>query len=66
MSKPRIVCAPGECEKPEHEHAIECPSCKQTGFIDEDQYRGKVSVICPRPGCGYHETHDLSGTASGL
>ena len=33
-----------------------CPKCRQTGFIDEDQFHGRVSIVCPTEGCGYHET----------
>lgn len=34
-----------------------CPKCTQLGVLDEEQYHGKVSILCE---CGYHETHDLS------
>lgn len=37
-----------------------CPSCKQTGEIDEDQFHGRVSIQCPNPSCPYHETKDWS------
>lgn len=33
-----------------------CPRCGLRGRIDEDQYKGEVSVDCP--GCPYHATHD--------
>lgn len=35
-----------------------CPSCKGTGGIDEEQFQGKVSIVCPF--CDYHETKDWS------
>jgi hypothetical protein len=35
---------------------IRCPSCKAIGWIDKEQFEGKVSIVC---GCGWHETHDL-------
>ena len=38
--------------------SIRCPSCRATGWIDRDQYEGRVSVECPAA-CGYHETHDF-------
>lgn len=37
---------------------IRCPACRYEGLIDDDQYHGRVSIVCD---CGYHETHDLSG-----
>ena len=33
-----------------------CPQCKHSGFIDEDQFHGRVSIVCPTPDCTYHET----------
>lgn len=35
-----------------------CPTCGVVGEIDEDQYRGRVSIECPE--CTYHETMDWS------
>jgi hypothetical protein len=35
-----------------------CPNCKRTGTIDEDQFHGRVSVMCGS--CDYHETKDWS------
>ena len=35
-----------------------CPSCKGTGTIDEEQFHGRVSIICAF--CDYHETQDWS------
>ena len=40
-----------------------CPLCKKTGTIDDDQFRGRVSVICAHAPCSYHETKDWSITA---
>lgn len=37
---------------------IRCPGCGQVGMIDEDQYKGRVSIQCTN--CPYHETHDLT------
>jgi len=37
---------------------FQCPGCGVKAMIDEDQYRGKVSLLCPE--CGFHETIDLS------
>ena len=31
-----------------------CPSCSKVGDIDDDQFRGRVSIVCGN--CGYHET----------
>ena len=43
---------------------IRCPSCGGVGWIDRDQYEGRVSVACPES-CDYHETHDLGGRSRG-
>lgn len=37
-----------------------CPGCGTTGDIDDDQFHGRVSIECPTPGCGYHDTRDWS------
>ncbi len=39
--------------------SIRCPSCGGVGWIDRDQYEGRVSIACPWGGCNYHETHDF-------
>jgi len=36
---------------------FKCPGCGIWGFIDDEQYRGKVSIQCE---CGFHKTIDLS------
>ena len=55
-----------EGQYPKRYAIITCPGCKGTATIDKDQYEGRVSIECPMPGCGYHETHDLAhGTAEG-
>lgn len=36
-----------------------CPNCRTVGIVDEDQARGRVSIQCPTPGCGFHETRKL-------
>ena len=35
-----------------------CPDCKLTGSIDDDQFHGRVSIVCSY--CSYHETKDWS------
>lgn len=35
---------------------LQCPGCGVWGDLDDDQYVGKVSVICPE--CGHHETRN--------
>lgn len=37
-----------------------CPKCKKTGLIDDDQFHGRVSIVCITPLCDYHETKDWS------
>lgn len=37
-----------------------CPKCRTTGTIDEDQFHGRVSIVCEVDGCEYHETKDWS------
>jgi len=32
----------------------QCPDCGIWGELDDDQYHGRVSMLCE---CGYHETH---------
>lgn len=34
-----------------------CPNCGAFTVMDEDQYHGRVSMLCD---CGYHETHDMA------
>jgi len=54
---PEVVYGP---LKGDERHAyIRCPSCGSAGWVDRDQYEGRVSVVCPAEGCDYHETHDL-------
>lgn len=33
-----------------------CPQCLETGYIDADQFNGRLSIICDF--CKYHETKD--------
>ena len=36
---------------------LQCPACKQWANIDDDQKKGKISVMCD---CGnFHETIDF-------
>lgn len=37
-----------------------CPLCGTWGYIDDDQFHGRVSMECGEKGCTFHETHDLS------
>ena len=34
-----------------------CPKCNVEALIDEDQFRGRVSLLCD---CGFHETINLA------
>ena len=38
---------------------FECPKCDWVGKIDDDQYNGRVSVVCVNKNCDYHETHNF-------
>jgi hypothetical protein len=60
MTKPEVLEVSGvspERQAPELYASIRCPGCKGIGWIDRDQYEGKVSILCAE--CGWHETHDL-------
>lgn len=40
----------------------ECPKCKSWAGMSDEQWDGKVSVVCSGPqggGCRYHETHEF-------
>ena len=39
---------------------LTCPGCGEEGYIDDDQFHGRVSVHHDEPHCGYHETVDWS------
>lgn len=41
---------------------LQCPGCDVWADLDDDQYRGLVSVHHAEDegGCGYHETHDFA------
>lgn len=39
---------------------LRCPVCGQWGYIDDDQFYGRVSIQCQMPGCDFHQTRDLS------
>ena len=32
---------------------FKCPNCGTWGYIDNDQFFGRVSILCD---CGFHET----------
>ena len=34
-----------------------CPGCGVWGIIDDDQFHGRVSILCE---CGFHETINLA------
>ncbi len=53
--KPVVVSHP----KPGQRAQIRCPSCGLLGGIDQEQYEGRISIVCPNRECEYHETHDL-------
>ena len=36
---------------------LECPQCGVVGVLDDDQFNGRVSVLCGN-GCLFHETRD--------
>jgi len=36
---------------------VRCPKCGVWGVIDDDQFHGRVSILCE---CGFHETVDLA------
>jgi len=38
---------------------ISCPSCGYVAWIDREQFEGKVSIMCDKEDCSYHETRDL-------
>jgi len=38
------------------EYWFRCPKCCGLGAIDADQADGRVSIVCPTEGCGFHET----------
>jgi len=39
---------------------LKCPGCGRWGEIEDDQFFGRVSVFHDIPGCGWHETHNIS------
>lgn len=46
---------------PEIRALIECPECGIYGEIDHEQFRGEVSIECPKDGCSFHQTVDFRG-----
>lgn len=42
---------------------FKCPECKIWGQIDNDQYNGRISILC---NCGFHETIKLSNKGNKL
>jgi len=45
---------------------FECPGCGTWAYLDNDQWRGRVSVDHASMGCkgGYHETHNYVAALS--
>jgi hypothetical protein len=39
---------------------LRCPGCGIYADVDDDQWRGRVSVECATPGCTFHETHNFA------
>lgn len=37
---------------------FQCPKCNIRGSLDDDQFHGRVSILCD---CGFHETIDVAG-----
>ena len=35
---------------------FKCPDCNVLGYIDDDQYNGRISIQCS---CGFHKTLNL-------
>lgn len=42
---------------------IRCPLCGTWQYCDDDQFYGRVSLMCGVEGCTFHETQDLSELA---
>lgn len=42
-----------------------CPGCEKSGEIDRDQFEGRVSIVCTRDGCTYHETKNWKAVDEG-
>ncbi len=38
-------------------HKLVCPDCGVKGDLDDDQFNGRVSILCD---CGFHKTVDLN------
>lgn len=54
MSKPKVIYETTESGR---RAFVECPDCRNKGWIDDGQWQGKASILCEH--CGYHETHDF-------
>lgn len=37
-------------------YKLRCPKCGVWGFLDDDQFNGRISILCD---CGFHETIDF-------
>jgi hypothetical protein len=60
IKKDRIVVDQFDLTKFGTRYILACPKCGQKGLLDNDQFHGRVSVMCPNDECDYHETHDFS------
>lgn len=58
MTKPKLVYGPLDGSLERHA-SIRCPKCGEVGWIDREQFMGRVSIVCPNDECDYHETHDM-------
>jgi hypothetical protein len=56
---PEVILRPDEHSTDGCYARIRCPICKFAGWVDKDQYDGRISIQCDQPGCTYHEVHDL-------
>lgn len=43
---------------------LKCPSCLVWGYLDADQFYGKVSTECTTPGCKFHKGNNLFYTVN--
>jgi len=44
-------------DAPNGGHLFRCPQCRKWGLLDDDQWQGKVSILCD---CGFHQTIPLA------
>lgn len=46
-------------------HKVRCPKCDTWGYIDDDQFFGRVSLRCAVEECDFHHIQDLSDLVEG-